>query len=145
MAKKTSRKRNAVILLIVVIFAAIAVIGLYQNMSSSRPLTAQEYFEVIEAGIIDGTPQDNGTIYIIRAITVTFKPVKGDAHELTVGSWANSDPQDIGDLKKDTPQTVSLFSGSYGVSLRRQPEGFLTSIHITCWEVSGEVKFFLSE
>lgn len=144
MAKKTSRKRDAVILLIVVIFAAIAVIGLYQNMSSSRPLTAQEYFEVTEAGIIDGTPQDNGTTYIVRAITVTFKPVKGDAHEIVVQSWANSEPQDIGDLKKDTPQTVSLFS-TYGVALKRQPEGFLTSIRITSWEVSGVVKFFLSE
>jgi len=143
MAKKTSRKRNAAILIIVVIFAAIAVIGLYQNINSSRPLTAQEYFQVTEAGIIDGSVEDNGTIYIVKAITVTFKPVKGDAHEVVVQSWANSKPEDVGDLKKDALKTVSLFS-TYGVALRRQPEGFLTSIRITSWEVSGTVKFFLS-
>ena len=143
MAKKTSRKRNAAILIIVVIFAAIAVIGLYQNINSSRPLTAQDYFLVTEAGIIDGSVEDNGTIYIVKAITVTFKPVKGDAHEVVVQSWANSKPEDVGDLKKDALKTVSLFS-TYGVALRRQPEGFLTSIRITSWEVSGTVKFFLS-
>lgn len=144
MSKKTGRKRDAAILLIVVVFAAIAVIGLYQNMSSSRPLTAQDYFQVTEAGIIDGSVEDNGTIYVVKAITVTFKPVKGDAHEIVVQSWANSEPQDVGDLKKDTLKTVSLFS-TYGVALRRQPQGFLTSIRITSWEATGEVKFYLSE
>jgi hypothetical protein len=144
MSKKSNRKRDAAILLIVVIFTAIAVIGLYQNMSSSRPLTAQEYFQVTQAGIIDGSVEDNGTIYIVKAITVTFKPVRGDAHEIVVRSWANSEPQDVGDLKKDALKTVSLFS-TYGVALRRQPQGFLTSIRITSWEVSGELKFFLSE
>lgn len=143
MSKKTSRKRNAAILLIVVVFAALAVIGLYQNMSSSRPLTAQEYFEVTAAGIISGSIPENNT-YLVTAITVTFKPIRGDAHEVVVQSWANSDPQDVGDLKKDAVFTVSLYS-QYGVVLKRQPQGFLTSIRITSWEASGEVKFYLSE
>lgn len=143
MSEKTTRKRNAAILLVIVIFAAIAVIGLYQNMNSSRPITAQDYFEVTEAGIISATIPDNDT-YVVTAIAVTFKPVKGDAHEVVVQSWANSEAKDVGDLVKGNLTTVSLYS-KYGIVLKRQPQGFPTSIRITSWEASGTVKFFLSE
>jgi hypothetical protein len=142
MVKKTSRKRNIAISAIIVVFGIIVVVGLYQNYRPYYPISAQEYFQVVDAGIIDADVQNNGTIYIVKAITLTIKAVKGDANEVVVQSWGYSLEEEIGYMKKDDPKTISLFS-TFGVKITKQPDGLLTSIRISSLEASGEINFFL--
>ncbi len=144
MVKKTSAKRNIAILAIIVISSIIVAVGAYQNYRPSPSYSVQEYFQVVDAGIIDAEPQNNGTIYIVRAITLTIKAVKGDANEVVVQSWGYSEQELIGYMKKDEPKTISLFS-TYGVKITKQPDGLPTSIRINSLEASGEINFFLPE
>lgn len=136
------RRKATVIVLVVVVFGVIVGIGLYQNPGTSS-VPADEYFQVIEAGVIDGQVEENGTVYIINAISVTFKAVKGDAHDVVVQSWGNSQDELVGTMLKDAATTVSLFS-TYGVRITEEQGGFRTYIRIMSVEASGKVYFPLS-
>jgi hypothetical protein len=144
MTKKTKKKsRKKAILLIVIIFVVIAAIGIYQNQVQSSPIAAQDYFQIIQAGVINADVKENNTLWIVYGINVQFKAVKGDAHEVVVQSWGGSEAAGIGTMLKDVPKGFDMTS-KYGVAIRRQPEGFPVTIKITSLEASGSVKFYLS-
>jgi hypothetical protein len=145
----TKKTRLIAILFILVVFGVIAAIGLYQNQAQSKEWTAQEYFQVTEAGVING--EVDGDVWILYGISVTFKAVGGDAHGVVVQSWAGSEAQEIGTMVKDVPQTIWLYSptSTYGggyASHKNQTDGhFYVEIRITSLETgTGKIKFPLS-
>lgn len=141
--KKTSSK--IAILLVVVIFCSITAIALYQSqVQSGGPKEAQDYFEVVSAGVDSGRVEENGTVWIVTGMSFTFKAVGGAAHEVFIQSWAGSDPIEVGTMLKDAPRTILLLS-SRGYVTRKETDGFPVKIRITSLEASGQVKFYLSD
>jgi flagellar basal body-associated protein FliL len=144
MATKTKRKKTSKkiwIILAVLIFCVIAAIGLYQ---SQRP--AKVEFKVIQAGW-DGLPPDyenNGSVAIIYGVSIQFKAVGGDAHNVIV-SWVGlaeeSEPVEIGTMKEGVAYVTpsgSLVS-SMGYKTTREESGYPVKIRIYS-EETGWVK-----
>lgn len=149
MKKKKKTGRKIAILLVLMIFVFITAFAWYlsqvQNPSSKQE--AQDYFQVTSAAVNPtGREQieENGTVWIIHAISVTFKAVGGDAHMVVVQSWAGSQPELIDTMLKDVPRQVILFS-SHGTAIRKEPGGFPVTLRITSVEASGKIKFYLSD
>ncbi len=138
MTQKTKRKKKSKklwILLVLLIFGVITVIGLYQ--SQQQP--ANIHFEIVSAGW-EGPPPElksNGSVAIIYGISVTFKVVGGDAHQVVVESWVDSEPEELGTMLKDTPKTVLLYALP-GYLSRKEENGYPVEIRIKSLETGTE-------
>ena len=138
---KTSRK--IWILLILLLFVVVAAVILYQSHVNPRSVD----FKVIGAGWHGPVPRlgNNGSVAIIYGVSVTFKAVGGDAHDVVV-SWEGgpgSVPQPVGTMQEDVHYTVLLFSYG-GYSSRREEIGYPVEIRITSQEKgTKEIKFYI--
>lgn len=142
--KKKKASSRIAILLVAVAFGSVAVVALYQSqVQNGGSREAQDYFEVVSAGVDTGEILSNET-WKLTGISLTFKAAGGDAHEVVIQSWAGSEPILVGAMRKDIPRTVGLIS-SRGYITHRKPEGFPVEIRITCLEASGKFKFYLTD
>ena len=143
--KKKKKTSSKIAILLIVVFGFITVIVWYQSqVQNGGSRDAQDYFEVVSAGVDSGRVENNGTVWILTGISLTFKAVGGDAHEVVIQSWADSDPILIGTMLKDYPRTVGLFS-SRGYATSKELDGFPVTIRIASLEASGKFKFYLSD
>ena len=143
--KKKKKTSSKIAILLIVVFGFITVIVWYQSqVQNGGSRDAQDYFEVVSAGVDSGRVENNGTVYILTGISLTFKAVGGNAHEVVIQSWADSDPILIGTMLKDVPRTVYLLSDR-GYATSKEPDGFPVTIRIASLEASGKFKFYLSD
>jgi hypothetical protein len=142
----TSRKKIAVILTVLVAFSLVIYLGVVQNLPRP-PKTAKEYFEVISAAVEPTGKEridENGTVWVIYGVAFTFKPILGEAHGVLVKSWANSPPQDIGDLSVNQIRTVVLLSNT-GSAIRQDADGkFRVTVNVESLEARGPLTLELS-
>ncbi len=142
----TSRKKIVVILAVLVVFSLIIFVGLEQ--SQPKPVqAADKYFQVVSAAVepsIGDRIDQNGTVWIIHAVTFTFKPILGEAHGVLVKSWANSEPQDVGDVLMNQLRTVILTSKT-GAAITQSADGkFRVTVSIDSMEATGPLTLVLS-
>jgi len=128
-----------------VIFGAIIVVGIYQNpLQKPKKDEAKDYFEIVSAAIepaVNDRIEENGTVWIIHGLTFQIRAVEGDAHEVVILSWANSEPYLIGEMKKGEIKTVfPPLSSPFGYSTVQQADGtFPVKIRVKSLEAEGSI------
>lgn len=113
-----------------------------QNTPPQKP-PATEYFEIITPTIGNIPPKsvENGSGLILYDIIFTIKAVK-DAHEITVHSWAGSEPWDVGDLQQGQYKYAALTSPN-GYFTTKEEQGYPVTIDVTSIEAEGEITFYI--
>jgi hypothetical protein len=145
--RKTNRKKLILPISVVIIIVVIAVAVYISNpLSAGRnPLPAQDYFTIENSTVDTSDFPESYPNLIIYELSFTLRAVGGDATGLVVGSIANSDLKDLGDLAKGESVFVNIQTGSFGYMTRFNEEyqGFRVEIPITCYEAEGKVVFYI--
>lgn len=135
------KKKTILTIALLLVFGAIIVLGLYQSQLEAKQYTVEEYFEVTAGYEPMGNDlsEKNGTVWIIHAIWVGVRAVKGDAHGVVIQSWAGSEPLNLGDIP--TGQVRREMMNSYiGARLTQKDDNkFYVTLRILSQEISGSV------
>jgi hypothetical protein len=95
--RRRSLKKIGVVLVVLVLFAVIIGIGVYQmqGLSQTEKKPAQEYFEIFEPTVDDGEfrnpsiseggSYENSSVLVIYGLTLKIKAVGGDASSFKAG------------------------------------------------------------
>jgi len=157
--KGTSAKKIGTIVAVLLIFAVIVGIGLYQLQAQSRPFVkkqAKDYFEILEPTVNDydylnptvdkGGSYENSSTLMVYSISFQLKAIGGDAHSVVVKSWAQAEMYPIVSISQNQQQYVQQDSSRpFGKPIyKNSTTGYFEfTIGITSEEADGDITFAL--
>lgn len=142
---KGKKNKRLIAFVLLLIFGIIIAIGFYQGqlqlLQPKKP--AEEYFELFDYGPDNCQLLNNGSSLMIYEIHFWIKAVGGDAHSVIAKSWANAQPEYVGDIEANQLKFVSQASPSFGYISHRNSDGMYPfPVKLTSREAEGTITIY---